>query len=83
MAKDPDDLDTLEIPFLEKPLQALMNVMRERKRTQYEIEAFIQKLERVGRQTGDLEMLIGVRDWRRREALLAQADGRHHGQSAR
>jgi hypothetical protein len=83
VAKDPDDLDTLEIPFLEKPLQALMNVMRERKRTQYEIEAFIQKLERVGRQTGDLEMLIGVRDWRRREALLAQADGRHHGQSAR
>ena len=83
MAKDPDDLNTLEIHFPEKPLQALMNVLRERERTHCEIEAFIQKLERVGRRTGDLEMLISVRDWRRREALLAQADGRHHGQSVR
>jgi hypothetical protein len=77
VAKDPDDPDTFEIPFPERPLQALMNVMRERDRTPYEIEAFIQKLERVGRRTGDLEMLISVRDWRRREALLAQADRRH------
>lgn len=83
MAKDPDDPNTLEIQFPEKPLQALMNVLRERERTHYEIEAFIQKLERVGRQTGDLEMLIGVRDWRRREALLAQGDDRCHSQSSR
>ncbi len=75
MAKDPDDPGTKELPFPERPLQALMNVMRERDRTPYEIEAFIQKLERVGRRTGDLEMLISVRDWRRREALLAQAGG--------
>lgn len=77
MAKDPDDPGTKELPFPERPLQALMNVMRERDRTPYEIEAFIQKLERVGRQTGDLEMLISVRDWRQREVLLAQANGRH------
>jgi hypothetical protein len=75
VAKDPDDPGTKELPFPERPLQALMNVMRERDRTPYEIEAFIQKLERVGRRTGDLEMLISVRDWRRREALLAQAGG--------
>ncbi len=83
VAKDPDDPGTMELPFPENPVQALMNVLSRRERTPYEIEAFVQKAERHGRKTGDLEMLIGVRDWRRRQALLAQADGRHRVQSDR
>ena len=83
MAKDPEDPGTMEIPFPESPLQTLVNVLRQRERTSYAIEAFVQKAERHGRKTGDLEMLIGVRDWRRRQVLLAQADGRRHVQSDR
>ena len=69
-----DELDdlTMELPFPENPLQALMNVLRRRERTAWEISAFLQKAERHGRQTADLEMLIGVREYRKRQALLAQ-----------
>ena len=73
MAKDPDDCGTLEIPFPQKPLQALLNFLRRNEFTRYELEAFLQKADRVGRQTGDIEMLIAVRDWRQRDALLARA----------
>jgi hypothetical protein len=76
VAKDPEDPGTFEIHFPESPLQALMNVLRRRERTSYEIEAFIQKAERHGRKMGDLEMLIGLRDWRRREALITSSEGR-------
>jgi hypothetical protein len=71
VAKDPDDRGTKELPFPESPLQALMNVLRRRDRTPYEIESFIEKAERHGRRTGDLQMLIGVRDWRRRRVLVS------------
>ena len=40
--KDADDRD-VEIPFPKKPLQALVNVLRRRERTPYDIEAFVHR----------------------------------------
>ena len=80
MAKDPDDRRTLEIPFPVKPLQVLMNVLRERGRTPFQIEAFLQRAEKIGLRMGDLEMLIGIRDYRQRGALLASCEGRRQQQ---
>ena len=64
--RDPDDHLTLELPLPERPLQVLERVMNRYDRPPEEIALFLQNLDKAGRRTGDLEMLIGVRDYRKK-----------------
>ena len=65
MAKDPDDASTLEMPFIERPIQVMERVILQKQfQTPNAVALFLQNIERKGLATSDLEMLIAIRDYR-------------------
>ena len=69
MAKDEFDTQTLELPFSKTPIQALLNVIHERKYTAAQEAMFVQNVELRARSAGDLQMMMAVRDWKRRREV--------------
>jgi hypothetical protein len=65
--KDELDTQTLEIPLRVPPIHVLEKVLARRPRTLAEKWLQVQIWENQGRRTADLEMLIAVRDWKRKQ----------------
>jgi hypothetical protein len=69
MAKNEFDTQTLEIQFTTTPLQAILNVIYRRKYTAAQEALFVQNVEQRARSEGNLEMMMAVRDWKRRREV--------------
>ena len=69
MAKDELDTQTMEFQFNKTPLQAILNVVYRRKYTAAQEALFVQNVERRARSAGDLQMMMAVRDWKRRREV--------------
>ena len=65
--KDEGDVYTRELPNLETPLQILERVLPQLEKTSVGRWIFIQKMERHALLKPDLEMLIAVRDWKKKQ----------------
>jgi hypothetical protein len=69
MAKDELDTQTMEFQFNKTPLQAILNVIFRRKYTAAQEALFVQNVEQRARSEGNLEMMMAVRDWKRRREV--------------
>ena len=69
MAKDELDTQTMEFQFNKAPLQAILNVIYQRKYTAMQEALFVQNVERGVRSSGDLQMMMALRDWKRRREV--------------
>jgi hypothetical protein len=69
MAKGEFDSQTIEFQFTKTPLQAILNVIYRRKYTAAQEAMFVQNVEHWARSESNLEMMMAVRDWKRRREV--------------
>lgn len=66
--KDEFDNLTLELPFTERPLYVLDRVLRSKGASLREAWRAVNHWEKLALKNSDLEMLIAVHDWKKRES---------------